>query len=127
MEKTLQELYDEVVKDEKLIKEFTEAEKEGKLEEFLKAHGCNATEEELQKFLASEITDEKELSPEELDKVAGGKSNNKPSGEIVKMARFKCDKCGAELMFPPDYASNVEGKKHIDVNRSCCDGILHRV
>ena len=117
MEKTLQELYDEVVKDEKLIKEFTEAEKEGKLEEFLKAHGCNATEEELQKFLVSEITDEKELSPEELDKVAGGKS----------VFTFKCDKCGQEVSGD----RNLCGKKHkeayIVLNGNPpteCDGIL---
>ena len=90
MEKTLQELYDEVVKDEKLIKEFTAAEKEGKIEEFVKAHGCNATEEELQKFLASEITDEKELSSEELDKVAGGK----PGRQIASL--IKCEKCDWE-------------------------------
>ena len=113
MEKTLQELYDEVVKDEKLIKEFTEAEKEGKLEEFLKAHGCNATEEELQKFLASEITDEKELSPEELDKVAGGK----------QPFAYDCDKCGQHMeVSNPSF----EGKRHCDVKYTECDGILHK-
>ena len=92
MEKTLQELYDEVVKDSNLIKEFTEAEKEGKLEDFAKAHGCSASEEEIKKFVESKKPNEKELSPEELDKVAGG-----GKGDLLEyLWQARCDKCGAE-------------------------------
>ena len=117
MEKTLQELYNEVVKDSKLIKEFTEAEKEGKLVEFAKAHGCSATEEEIKKLIESIMPNGKELSSGELDQVAGGK----------RVFTFKCDKCGQEVSGD----GNLCGKKHkeayIVLNGNPpteCDGIL---
>ncbi len=49
--KTMQELLDEIKKDEKLKEEGIAAIGEGKLGEFLKAHGCNATEEEALEFV----------------------------------------------------------------------------
>ena len=107
MEKTLQELYDEVVKDSNIIKEFTEAEKEGKLEEFAKAHGCSATEEEIKKFVESKKPNGKELSPEELDQVAGGYKSSpgyRPNGI--------CNKC------KKDYPNE-------DIGKNCsCGGMI---
>ena len=119
MEKTLQELYDEVVKDSNLIKEFTEAEKEGKLEEFAKAHGCSSTEEEIKKFVESKKPNGKELSPEELDKVAGG---GKDELVLEYLWQARCDKCGAEGLL----CESLAGKRHNEVwlKKSTCDGIM---
>ena len=70
--KTLQELYNEVIKSEELKKEFLEAGKNGKAEEFIKAHGCDATMDEIKVFLEEQAKADKELSAEELENVAGG-------------------------------------------------------
>ena len=67
---TLQELYNKICASDELKAEFTEAAKNGKTEEFLKAHGCEATQEELIVFLKSRSN--AEISDEELDSVAGG-------------------------------------------------------
>ena len=68
--KTLQELYNEIIGSEELKAAFAEAAKGGKVAEFLKAHGCEATPEELTAFLKSQKSGE--LPDEELDNVAGG-------------------------------------------------------
>ena len=73
MGKSLQDLYDEVVANESLVKEFLKTEKEGKIVEFAKNHGCSATAEEIKNFVESKIPSGGELSLEELDAVAGGK------------------------------------------------------
>lgn len=70
--KTLQDLYSEVLKSEELKKEFVEAAKEKKIEEFLKANGCDASAEDLAVFLKEQQTKAGELSDNELDNVAGG-------------------------------------------------------
>ena len=49
--KTLQELYNEVIASDELKKEFLEAGKNGKAEEFIKVHGCDATLDEIKAFL----------------------------------------------------------------------------
>ncbi|MBP5166453.1 MAG: hypothetical protein ILP09_04265 [Oscillospiraceae bacterium] len=68
--KTLQELYSEIIASDELKAAFAEAAKDGKAAEFLKAHGCEATAEELAAFLKSRSNGE--ISDEELDSVAGG-------------------------------------------------------
>lgn len=75
MGKSLQDIYDEVVANESLVKEFIKAEKEEKLEEFVKTLGCSATAEEIKSFVESKMQAARELSPEELDAVAGGKQD----------------------------------------------------
>lgn len=67
--KTLQELYNELIASDELKTAFAEAAKDGKAQEFLKAHGCEATMEELTAFLKGRTG---ELCDEELDQVAGG-------------------------------------------------------
>jgi hypothetical protein len=67
--KTLQELYNEIIGSEDLKAAFAEAAKSGKTAEFLKAQGCEATQEELKTFLKSQTG---ELSDEELDNASGG-------------------------------------------------------
>ena len=81
--KTLQELYNEVIKSEELKKEFLEAGKNGKAEEFIKAHGCDATEAEIKAFLDNQAKADKELSVEELENAAGGTCNEATKSEIV--------------------------------------------
>ena len=68
--KSLEELYKEVQENEELKKEFISAFKEGKVEEFLKAHDCDASASDVMAFLNS--TKEETASEDDLAKVAGG-------------------------------------------------------
>ena len=68
--KTLQELYTEIMGSNELKKAFAEAAKDGKLEDFLKANGCEGTEADVTAFLQGKAN--QELSDEELDNAAGG-------------------------------------------------------
>ena len=72
--KTMQELYSEIVASDELKKAFVEAMKANKLEDFLKAHGCEATREEIQEFIDAKAAEDTpiELSDDELKYVAGG-------------------------------------------------------
>jgi hypothetical protein len=72
--KTVQELYGEVVASDRLKKAFTKAMKANKLEDFLKAHDCEATVEEVAEFIEAKASEDApiELSDEELKYVAGG-------------------------------------------------------
>ena len=67
--KTLQELYNEILASDDLKQAFIEATKLGKVQEFLRAHGCDVTAEDLKSFLAQQTG---ELSDDELDNAAGG-------------------------------------------------------
>ena len=80
--KTLQELYNEVIQSDELKKEFLEAGKNGKVEEFIKNHGCDVTLDEIKDFLENLTKEDKELSVDELGNVAGG--------------------CGGEIKLKPD-------------------------
>ena len=73
--KTLQEVYDEVKASDDLKKALAEAVKAGKVTEFLKANGCDATLDELKEFVAEKVNKDKpvELSEDELEMVAGGR------------------------------------------------------
>ena len=75
--KTLQELYNEVIQSDELKKEFLEAGKNGKAEEFIKAHGCDATLDEIKAFLEN-LT----KAAEELENVAGGTCNDETRKEV---------------------------------------------
>ena len=70
----MRELYDEVIASDELKKAFAQAMKANKLENFLKAHGCEATVEEVQEFVETKAAGDApiELSDEELKYVAGG-------------------------------------------------------
>ena len=91
--KTLQELYKEIVGNDELKKAFTEAEKAGKIPEFVKAKGVEATAEEIKAFRAARAEDEC-LSPEELDAAAGG-----GTCEDTLMHCVTCKKCGKRTLF----------------------------
>lgn len=72
--KTLQELYTEIIGSDELKKAYLEAAKGGKIAEFLKAQGCEASVEEIKGFLKEKAN--QELSDADLDNVAGGKCND---------------------------------------------------
>jgi predicted ribosomally synthesized peptide with nif11-like leader len=75
--KTLQEFYEEVKTSDDLKKSLAEAVKAGKITEFLKAQGCDATADELKEFVVGKTAQDKpmrEISEEELEHVAGGGS-----------------------------------------------------
>ena len=76
MSKTIAEVYEEVMKSAELQKEFLAAEQNGTIAAFAAAHGCEASAEEVQAFLKTKLSEDKELSLDELDQVAGGKDEN---------------------------------------------------
>ena len=79
--KTLQELYNEVIQSDELKKEFLEAGKNGKAEEFIKNHSCDVTLDEIKTFLEEQTKTDKELSVDELENAAGGTCNRITDGE----------------------------------------------
>jgi predicted house-cleaning noncanonical NTP pyrophosphatase (MazG superfamily) len=72
--KTVRELYVEIMANDEQKRAFVEAMKAGKLEDFLKAHDCEATEEEVREFIETKAADDTplELSVDELERIAGG-------------------------------------------------------
>ena len=70
--KTLQELYNEVLGSDELKKSLAEAISGNKVEDFLKAHGCEAGKDELIAFAKEQQAKSGELSDDALDAVAGG-------------------------------------------------------
>ena len=69
--KTLEQLYEEIQVDSELKKECVKATEDKKIVDFLKAHGSDATEAELEAFISSKKNN-KELDDDELDMVSGG-------------------------------------------------------
>ncbi len=73
--KTLQEVYEEITKSDDLKRALAETVKADKVTDFLKAHGCDATADELREFVAEKVNRDRplrELSEDELANVAGG-------------------------------------------------------
>ena len=71
--KTLTELYKETLASDALKKEYFAAANDGKINEFLLSHGCDATESELAEFLANpEELRQGEIADDELEAVSGG-------------------------------------------------------
>ena len=81
--KTIQELYSEIMAIQEFKAQFIEAAKAGKQEEFLKAHGCEATMEEVKAFLEAKAKEDAPLSVNELENAAGGECNNTTGRELV--------------------------------------------
>lgn len=69
--KTIEQLYEEIRGNEELKKAFALALKENRVEEFAKAHGCEATTADAMAFLKG--LKNRELSEDDMEKVAGGK------------------------------------------------------
>ena len=75
--KTVQELYNEIMANKELKGQFIEAAKAGKLEAFLKEHGCEATLDEVKAFLETKQNEDAPLSFDELENAAGGGCDTK--------------------------------------------------
>ena len=71
--KTLEELYKEVMASDELKKEFCSLLPE-EVEGFAEKHGCKATLDEIKAFLTEKSKAEGEVSEEEVEQIAGGKS-----------------------------------------------------
>jgi len=69
--KTIEELYEEIRASDELKKAFSLAMKENRVEEFAKAHGCEASMADAMAFMKS--LKERELTEDDMEKVAGGK------------------------------------------------------
>lgn len=70
--KSFEELYNEVLASEELQAEAAKAGREGRQQEFLKAHGCDATPEEVSAFLKAKEQGELPLTDDELKMMNGG-------------------------------------------------------
>lgn len=91
--KTLQELYTEVIASEELKKAVAQAAKDKKVADFLKAQGCDATEDEFKAFLVEKAKDVKALSEDELENVAGGSIWDYINWDRLKDAITYCFSC----------------------------------
>lgn len=90
--KTLQELYEEVKASDDLKRALAEAVKADNVTEFLKAHECDSTADELKEFVAEKVNRNRplrELSEDELANVAGG-----TKWESVECSKFCSEGCG---------------------------------
>ena len=85
--KNIQEMYNEIMASQELKAQFIEAAKTGKQEEFLKAHGCEATLEEVQAFLEAKAKEDAPLSFDEMENAAGGDCNPRVEQE-AKLSVF---------------------------------------
>jgi len=68
--KTIEQLYEEIQNNETLKQEFITSFKEGGVKDFLKNHECDATAEDVMKYINS--LKDGAISDDNLDKVAGG-------------------------------------------------------
>ena len=112
--KTLQDLYSEVIANDELKNEFMEAAKDGRTTEFLKAHGCEATVEELAAFMKERESGE--LSDEELDDAAGGCNDRTEKEAAISAITFGIG-CLALLKESSD--KGYTGQKNENDGRIC--------
>ena len=84
--KTIAEVYEVVANSPELQREFLKAQENGAIEEFSAKLGCKVSAEEIEAFLKEKLSENKELSADELDQVAGGsKSNSNYLVAVFKM------------------------------------------
>ena len=113
MSKSINEIYEEVMKSDLLKQGFLAAEKTGTLKAFAEKLGCDAGVEEIQTFLKGKLNEDKELSLDELEQAAGGKepkegppcpicgsTNTTASDNVAKVENgvmqlhYYCNNCG---------------------------------
>lgn len=71
--KTLDEMYNEIIRNDELKKEFLEVLKNnGDPKDFLKQHDCPVSAEELEEYMKDKQKANRELSEDEMAAVAGG-------------------------------------------------------
>ena len=106
--KTIEELYKEITENEELKKEFEQAQKDLKVPEFLKEHGCEVTEESISAFLANQSG--RELTDDELDNASGGGCGGSSSSDSSDVKR--CMYCGQPI---------TDGKEKNGMHQRCYD------
>ena len=114
--KTLQEMYDEIMSDKELKAQAVEAVKDGKLEAFLKAHGCEATMEEVAVFLTEKANADAPLSSKELENAAGGECNSKTGMEVgmsIVSVGFGCAFVVIDSFINGYFGQQKEGDKRL--------------
>ena len=87
--KTVQDLYKEVMASEELKKTFAQAAKDNKVSDFLKAQGCDATEDELKAFIQEKAGSDKPLSEDDLENVAGGRGHAGGFTPLINLTKMK--------------------------------------
>ena len=117
--KTLQELYNEVIQSDELKKEFLEAGKNGKAEEFIKAHGCDATMDEIKVFLENLTKEDKALSVDELENVAGGTCNENTGAEITYSIFSAGVLCAIDALISAGNSDGHVGQENDGEGRLC--------
>ena len=110
--KTIQEMYNEIMANKELKEQFIEAAKAGKQEEFLKAHGCEATLEEVRAFLEAKQSEDAPLSFDELENAAGGACNAKTAGETA-VSIISCG-VGCVVWGAVSWGGDLAGTGHFD-------------
>lgn len=81
---TIEKLYATIMGSDELKASLVAAAKEGRLAEFLKSQGCEATEAEVLEFIKSKQNAEGEIADDELDSVAGGCSSLNTVGSMCQ-------------------------------------------
>jgi len=94
--KTPQEVYDAILGSDELKKEIAEAIKNGKLDEFLKAQGCESGQADFEVFMKEKAA---QLSEEELKQVAGGMELTNIDNPLSTMMPWICN---------PNYSSTID-------------------
>ena len=115
--KTLQEIYNEIVGSDELKKAYLEAAKGGKVAEFLKANGCEATAEEIKAFLQEKA--DQPLSDAELDSVAGGACNHDTASEAVLSVLSVGTGCAIWAVMSGTTDGKHTGQRKDDEGRIC--------
>ena len=119
--KTIQELYSEIMASEELKDQFIEAAKAGKQEEFLKAHGCEATMEEVQAFLEAKQQEDAPLSFDELENAAGGECNDETRLEQAISIMSAGLGCAAMAIMSASMKDTHVGQEKVNDGRLCND------
>ena len=87
--KTLEDLYKEVMASDELKAAFAQAAKDKKVADFLKAQGCDATEDELKAFIQEKAGSDKPLSEDDLENVAGGRGHAGGFTPLINLTKMK--------------------------------------
>ena len=112
--KTVQELFQEIMSSKELKAQAVEAAKAGKLEAFLKEHGCEATMEEVAAFLKEKA--DSPLSSKELENAAGGECNSKTGMEVgmsIVSVGFGCAFVVIDSFINGYFGQQKEGDKRL--------------
>ena len=115
--KTMQDFYNEVMADKELKAQFIEAAEAGRLEDFLKEHGLEATEAEVSDFLAAKENEDAPLSFDELENAAGGECNDTTGRELVTSFVSLGIACAVEAAVSAGKGHN--GQRNAEEGRLC--------